>query len=1372
MHRILKVILSVIAVISLVIISAPYAISVSGLDKRIAGYVVDQLSEGNDQIIQIGEVDLNYQALKLSDIRFFSNSSHLNLVLNDLQVEYNIFTLLTHTDRPQLAVTKIYFIEPDITYRETELVSGEGGGKSASTIRIDNIFSQFEHIDRIHIQDGRINFKYAGGELLTLASNLNGWFFGGDSTTLRLHAIGSLLNSEENNFNLDCTWDLLTSQLTANIELKSFDLRSTRFVFQDTSLSFYDGQINGMLDLTVNSFNRDSVKVDGNLAVQGGRARIYGIDIYDIQMGITVSDNNLEISTATMRSDSSHLVLSGIIPDITKPELEGKLYCPDLRVANLSDLVVLPVLSGARFSLSTEFMAGKDGFKLNGTLASPKLIMESQEVHDFLAQFSVENNSLTVDALTFETLTFNFFSKIRFDLDSGDFTGSCFANRLQGENIILDRISNAEQSMFLEFTGNIPEIRFSGEWSYQITSSADTIFSVQGHSELEDNDFKFSSYQMEEDAFVINLKINDILSNPSISYGYLHNPPTHQLTSHEWLADFARNNLVEAIISGPLNDLHFQVSTQNRKNPKRVFNFNAHVVNLLLPEKHIEGSLTFNDLESQYVFNVNPTQVRGIIESNASMKGIVDIDLNRQEQVRSLFQFTGLQVNKLFTDSLFNDEASLFGSISVTGDPKDLVYQVHLQGDRFILNDVGYYRFDVMIDKDREKMVIDTLRATLNNQTVLQGSGMIDLKHKTLDINAAGNGIEAENAYRTFFADKNLLKGTADYSFSMKGSFSSPEIKSRVRILNGELAAVAFDEIALSLSDSLVGDNFFEPRNHLVNLNYLLALKAGLYHIEADGNFPLYENGQIDLRIAFDGDAFYFLPKADKVFADGACFSTIRLKVIGTPDNPRIIDGVINIERGELWLNSVAEHIQNISGRIEIVPGSNLVKIRDFHGEVDGRALVINTVDNVSTSDGKKLQNWYFKSFNLDFGILAMETPEEGIRIHIPDFMLENELGNIALRGKTPAEKFYFAGPVKKPYAWGKAIYSDSRFTFPLMAEEAAEPTPVVEFLRSVYWDVDIYAGNDVEYVRSIPAFLGRVDTELSVATADEGLHVEGVIANKTFLAEGELFSGRGRVDYLDLNFRVENFGARFNSNDEKPEVFGRAWTTVRDSVGAIPKTIYLELYAVDRETGEEIVRSRWEDFRFRLVSADPTIGETQEQVLAYLGYSVDNIREKATEVGSAVTDNYIIRPLLRPIERRLESYLGVDLVRFNSGIAKNLFQASFGQTTSKSDFYGTPVYQDNFLPYALLLESSELTVGKYLAKDLYLTYTGQIVATGLDNQNQFNFNHMIGLEYRFYQNLLVEFEYYREALQFNNVYTEKSYLEDFKIRLRHSFAF
>ena len=110
---------------------------------------------------------------------------------------------------------------------------------------------------------------------------------------------------------------------------------------------------------------------------------------------------------------------------------------------------------------------------------------------------------------------------------------------------------------------------------------------------------------------------------------------------------------------------------------------------------------------------------------------------------------------------------------------------------------------------------------------------------------------------------------------------------------------------------------------------------------------------------------------------------------------------------------------------------------------------------------------------------------------------------------------------------------------------------------------------------------------------------------------------------------------------------------------------------------------------------------------------------------------------------------------------------------TSAPGYYQNGVqYNQSLQPYALLLQSSAVTVGKYLSQDLYLSYTGQLVAMNNNNRSEFNFNHSVELEYRFLQNLLVEFEYYREAFQMYQIYTDKSYLEDFKIRLRHSFAF
>jgi hypothetical protein len=383
--------------------------------------------------------------------------------------------------------------------------------------------------------------------------------------------------------------------------------------------------------------------------------------------------------------------------------------------------------------------------------------------------------------------------------------------------------------------------------------------------------------------------------------------------------------------------------------------------------------------------------------------------------------------------------------------------------------------------------------------------------------------------------------------------------------------------------------------------------------------------------------------------------------------------------------------------------------------------------------------------------------------------MQNNETGVVDLSGRIPDESFYFAGPVKHPCAWGQATISDSRITFPFITTGGnSKPSRTVEFLMNIDWDVFAQAGKDLEYVRDIPALIGYVDTEVSIDPFSEGLYFRGILAEDEFAVEGKVNSSRGRLDYLDMNFRVESFGIEFNKLEIEPEVYGRAWTTVRDSADAVPRTIYLELYAYDEQTDQENKRARWEDFKFRLSSADMTIGETQDDVLAYLGYTPANIEDKAKDVGGAVTDNYLIRPLLRPVERSLERFLGMDMVRFNSALTKNLFYSGFRQ---KTDQVNIPDQSSSF-PYLYLMESSEVTLGKYLSRDIYVTYTGQLVLNSFQQENELNFNHSVGLEYRFLNNLLIEFEYDREFFNYYKIYSNKLYQDDFRIRLRHSFTF
>jgi hypothetical protein len=790
---------------------------------------------------------------------------------------------------------------------------------------------------------------------------------------------------------------------------------------------------------------------------------------------------------------------------------------------------------------------------------------------------------------------------------------------------------------------------------------------------------------------------------------------------------------------------------------------------LIKTEKKIGGVVQFNKLKGEYLFTFGEDYLTGSIQSNHSMVGLVDINMAREEQIQATLDLEKFEINKLLTDTTLSGYGEIDGKIEVNGSLDDPKLIAKLKGDRFIINEMGYYSFDVDLQSDTTQFLIDTINVALNNLAILSGSVNVDYKTKWVEAIAEGKEIDTEYILKSVDKNSNFLSGTGNYDIQIRGPLKSPEIFGGLKITNGVIEKIPFDEITIGIKDSLAsGSDFLEYKNHNLNINQFVALKGGQYHLEGFGNLPLYDDGEIDLNVKFDGDLLWLIPKWDDFFIDGASFTSINVRVSGTPNRPKLSYGHARIDRGELWLNDVARHIENINGEIIVDNNSDFILLSNISAEVDGQKLYISNERAVETSDGVTLEPWYFKDLNLNFGILTLQTSKQGVELTIPSLMVDGESGSLHLTGKTENEKFYLAGPVGDPYAWGEITLADSRITFPFPPGDS-EPSNAVKFLRNIYWDIQVKAGKDLEYVRQIPGFLGEVNTELNVDPSSEGLIFKGVIEDETFYPEGKLISSRGRIDYLDLNFRVDNFGFVFNKGNE-PEVYGRAWTSVRDSVGAATKTIYLELYAVDEATGLETRRARWEDFRFRLISADPTIGESQEQVLAYLGYSVGNVEEKAKKVGGAVTDNYLIRPLLRPIERGIEKYLGIDFVRFNARIAENLLSAGT-QNGSQNNLYNQYSNTSN-MPYAWLIQSSEFTVGKYLTQNLYLTYTGQIVALAHEQQSEFSLNHSLGLEYRFLKNLLFEFEYDREMLQLYQIYNDKSYQEDFKVRFRYSFSF
>ena len=1371
MRKVFLIILVPLALVVLLLICTPYLMTLFGIDKPLTEYVLARLAENTEQKISINQIQFGLGKVIIGDLTLVNQKGKIQFTAHGLMFYYNVFSFLNNLDQPQRSITNIYLLDPVVTVKPGMVEDSTAGSSTDSSgISLAQILDQFDNVDRINLKNGRIILENRASENLVLGQNLNGWLRSATTDSIDIMAEGGLFSAPGKNFSISVHFNKTKKHLSAEIDIKNLSLKDFDFS-AEKGVSFKQGLLNGKVQLF--SPDLEQVIINGPLVVTDGEVTFKDWRWNEINAQVTFINNEVQIKDGICKMDGDQALFQVHVPDILKPEISGVILSDDINLNHLVDHMQLGGINHGTLSLSARFKTENGKVKSDIDIQAPEIVLQSQYLKDIQANLTLTENSLEINNLSAVYYGYFLNSSGSINVGTGDYDFQLKAERSFEKHNILDRISQKLQRISLAMLGNIKAKQVTGIWDYFICSPNDTAFTFSGDVKLEDGNFQFLKHKSQIDNFSFLINITDIFNQPSVNYGFIEDPPVHLLSSLPMVENFVASNHVEGLVSGPLNHLNLQVTIQNKNRPEKQFILSGQVRDLLQAEKQMAGDITYQNFSGKYAFILNENQLKGSLTSDSYLQAKINLDFTTNQIMNTLIDFDGFRLSNLFEKDSLTELGEISGSIRINGLMAHPIIQAALNGDRFVRNNIGYYRFDLILNADSSLVLIDSLKVYLNNTPVLKGHVMVDLNRDHINLSAGGSQVNFEDIVQTFNNQSAILTGTTDYEVQITGDLTRPKTSVELNITNGKVYDIPFDELGIAVQDSMLdSEDYMNWTNHVLIFQKIIAIKRGLYHLESNGILPLSENGPLRLALKFNGDILSFIPKLDRFFTDGASFSDINLEIGGTPANPKIEQGRIEIDRGELWLASVADHVQHIRGLIEKTAGSNKVFFRNFHAEVNDHALDINTVENILTSNSKKLESWYFKELDLDFGILSLATSPGGVRLQIPGLMAEGEQGDLELSGKTEKETFYFAGPVGHPNAWGKVVFSNSHFSFPFPPGDSEHPGVVVQFLKTINWDVNVFPGVDLLYVRTIPAFLGEVNAEINVDPESEGLHFTGIIEDNTFRPTGKLHSSRGRLEYLDQNFRVESYGIIFDRSNELPEVYGRAWTSVRDSVGAVPKTVYLELYAIDRETGQNNYQARWEDFRFRLVSADPTIGESQEQVLAYLGYSVDKIKEKATTVGGAVTENYVIRPLLRPIERRLERYLGFDFVRFNSRIAKNIFQVGLSQWYGPAPLNNSYRYPDTFAPYLILLESSELTLGKYLAKNLYITYTGQLIANSNPNQSDFSFNHSFGVEYRFLKNLLLEFEYDRETLFYNPVYTEKQYLEDFKIRLRHSFSF
>ncbi len=882
------------------------------------------------------------------------------------------------------------------------------------------------------------------------------------------------------------------------------------------------------------------------------------------------------------------------------------------------------------------------------------------------------------------------------------------------------------------------------------------------------------------------------------------------LFGEKWTRSVSSDVDFDFALAGRPDSLTLQINATKKANGAKWFQLNGYMLPLVKNERVISGAMQFfpgraNSFTANYICHVQDSMItisdlrcenwlsgnlqlhtrsarRGALQGNLRL---LDADLARLIEAQRLHQprYRGRlfgemnlhgtldeprgQGNFWLYDGFFND----VGNFSVRGEA--------------LLDSAGWQLPVLKIEKDRKPYLnakVGYLRNAQNLQLELQGAGI-----KSDEFLQALADVPTEKFHGLLSFDLKAQGALTDFM-----SATGIPLSGKILVRNGAVRWFNFDELEAKLEPASAASKPATLSRYGMRLPHIAYRKQDAFALQASGFLPFDDVNELDIVAHGEGNFLALLPEITSYFKSAESAGKLRLHLLGPYKKLRLPNSRLSFFAERLELTKIAPQIKDLSGELATDERGTFIEVRQMHGKIGDASLKIRNEEQVPPLPMTTAENLLQKSASIYpdsllprplrlsdsqiyLGALFLQSSENGVPLNIPGLMQKHEVGRFWITGlidstsmQGDADEFIICGPWAHPVLSGGLVLENVNFQFPFEENTDTDST-LTKLLLNLNWNVLAKSRRDNRYVISIPSAVDEVFVSLGLDDADSRLKMQGVLADSSFFTEGKITSHRGVVEYLDMSFQVENCGAEFDRSDWRPIVYGRGHTVITDSTN-FPYNVYLTLYTVDSTSGQEVPRGRFQNAYFKLSSDHPSfLGDTQEQLLATLGYSVDRLGQNAKDAMSIGTDHLIVRPFLRPVERALERKLGLDVVRFSSRFTRNLL-------TSNSESNGAAPGNAIVAGRPSLLRNSRLTLGKHLSNSLYLLYVGQ-VETGLveselveatdDKIANLYYNlqlrHRLGLEYRLNPSMLLQFEYDYNPL----LLKDKA---DPRIWLRHSF--
>ncbi|MCH8954122.1 translocation/assembly module TamB domain-containing protein [candidate division KSB1 bacterium] len=1313
----------------------------------------------------IGELSLGFGTINLKKVNLVFRDPRYQLSIEELRFGYSFSSLLRGNIKPEKSAEEISIYQPrlTLTYNSRKEVKSDVGLSleisSEAEEAYRSILKEADFIKKITISEGEINLLDTySSKKIPFAKKINGWVSTDADDNAWLRMAGHIFETDEINMIMYGQVDLERGGIESiNLELREYKIGNEIPILLPDYFEILSGVVNGNLIVTERKESPRGFNIEGTVKLRDGQVKLKSENLIlfeEIYVDAEIKDWNLEIKKASQMINGSPVKIEGRIRNLLDPEFDLRISSQQLDVDKFLTHFLpekkLPFAGFAQLDFSiTKKIANP---VIQGTLKSDSIGFYVKALKNINVEFAFHDLSLE-------------FPKISGNLGGGKINGKGNIDFISPEKLInfeFDVYGNLSKELYdfglvsadhgigsaeVKIFGPIKHPVSRGNFNLGFTKESKESLAFNGIFRYRQGS-GFVSASSSDEEFHLNANVDNVFSKPNFTVEATNIEKLFVFVNDPRL-DFLRNRYdLRLDLEGTTDALNSVIKGYSRGNYEKLFQVDAlskwgealsgNIT--LLPNTSRNQTGTFAaDWSSG---NLRLTQ----LEIGGWLRGEFDT-AESEVPWDARLSLSGFRLSTLLLllgnqDPKFDGD--VHGQITFSDSGDFPQYSGNLWLLDGFLGDLGPFKGEMAFKATPDKINVSTLSFENSESLYLKTAGSYDFKSKEVTGSAAGSNVRIEDIIRLFTRREDIVHGNCIFQVSFKGKYPKIPLYGNIAIHDAKILMLTFDKLHFALGNENGTDSYFS--GGAFHFGNTTIEKQGEFILKGTAHLPLNDRASLNIQMAGDGNFLSLLPDVAEIFGDSESQGHLDLRYTGSYKNPDFTGTQLWFDNGTLRLSSVAKKINNLEGSLAVLADDYFLDIRKFRGTIRGEPFSISNTNDLSRL-GEELESLRIAGNDLNLGALIFQTSPKGLPLNIPGLMEKGEVGWYSLFGKEPASVFFAAGPWLRPKVQGTVKVRNANVTFPF-DESGGEGHPVVlNIIDNIDWDVEAVSDTDTRYVVQFPTGV-YVNMEID---KEDTLRFTGILKDSTFGISGKVESTRGDFEYWDSSFRVEKFGAEFNQGSLYPNVYGKAWTVIRDSLN-VPSDVYLTL-VTRNDLNQDLVEGRWDRINIKLSSEHPGWEETQGDVIASLGYTSTTIDEKARKAVGHSTDSFIFRPLMRPVERQLERSLGLDVVRFSYAFTQNFLASNFSNEQLRSSL--------------AFLRSSRLILGKYLTKDIYLLYSGEL-KTGIDYQFQdkgVGLQHIFGLEYRLNPRWLLQMEYdYNTLLELNK--------DDKKLWLRHSFPF